>query len=86
MFNIQMTRRTAVKSWGAAVIGATLSSNPLLAQKKPGETRVLFLVGDYWHNPITQEKKLACRPLSHRVAPYVRPGDTVRNTGSARHD
>ena len=38
---------------------ATAAMRPctVTAQSKaPGEVRVLFLVGDYWHNPITQEK------------------------------
>lgn len=56
MFDSLISRRNAVKTWGAALLGASLSPNPLLARKNPGETRVLFLVGDYWHNPITQEK------------------------------
>jgi hypothetical protein len=46
------SRRAAVKSALAALAGA---SGALLAQKKPGEMRVLFLLGDYYHNGAMQE-------------------------------
>jgi type 1 glutamine amidotransferase len=39
------------------MLSAGLAGAPglALAQKKPGETRVLFLLGDYYHNPAMQE-------------------------------
>ncbi len=51
------TRRKLIKA-GITFLGvSSVSKNPLHAsKKKPGEVRVLFLVGDYWHNPVTQEK------------------------------
>jgi type 1 glutamine amidotransferase len=47
---IRHSRRAALKAGLAAAA-------PLMAvpPKQPGETRVLFLVGDYWHNPVMQE-------------------------------
>ena len=52
-----ITRRNILKT-GAATLAATAAgANPLLAgPKQPGETRVVFLMGDYWHNPLTQQK------------------------------
>jgi type 1 glutamine amidotransferase len=44
------SRRAALKAGLAAV--APLIGAPV---RQPGETRVLFLVGDYWHNPVMQE-------------------------------
>ena len=35
--------------------GLAIAPGLALAQKKPGETRVLFLLGDYYHNPAMQE-------------------------------
>jgi type 1 glutamine amidotransferase len=49
-------RRRSFLAAAPAAAAALHSANPLLAEKSPGETRVIFLVGDYWHNPITQEK------------------------------
>jgi len=50
------SRRTVLKA-GIAVLGTTAvkSHNIFAAPKAPGETRVLFLVGDYWHNGVAQE-------------------------------
>ncbi len=50
------TRRTAIKTGLAAfATGTALSYDVFAAPKAPGETRVLFLVGDYWHNGVAQE-------------------------------
>ncbi|MCE5250959.1 ThuA domain-containing protein [bacterium] len=49
------TRRTMLKTGIAALGASTLSYHAFAAPKKPGETRVLFLVGDYWHNGVAQE-------------------------------
>ena len=52
-----VSRRTALKSGAAAIAGTTAVRNSALASwKAPGETRVVFLVGDYWHNGVMQEK------------------------------
>lgn len=54
-----LSRRTAIKRGTAGFAAAafsTVSAESFAREKAPGETRVLFLVGDYWHNPITQEK------------------------------
>ncbi len=50
------SRRKILKT-GLAALGAStvLSPKGFAAPKKPGEVRVLFLFGDYWHNGMTQE-------------------------------
>jgi len=52
-----ISRRGVIKA-GMAGLSASLfpCSRGITGGKKPGEVRVLFLVGDYWHNPVTQEK------------------------------
>ena len=51
------TRRSVLKMLAASGAAAAVSSGSFAAEKKrPGETRVLFLIGDYWHNAVTQEK------------------------------
>lgn len=51
------SRRSALQAGLATVSSAFLGSKRALAAwKAPGETRVIFLVGDYWHNPVAQEK------------------------------
>lgn len=50
-----LSRRTVVKNTLAALAGGAGAAEAVLAQKKPGETQVLFLVGDYYHNPAMQE-------------------------------
>ncbi len=51
-----VTRRTALKSGlAAAAAGTFLSPESFAAPKAPGETRALFLIGDYWHNGVAQE-------------------------------
>jgi len=52
-----ITRRNILKAGAATLATTAAGANPLLAgPKQPGETRVVFLMGDYWHNPITQQK------------------------------
>ena len=48
-------RRTVLKTGIATLGAAAASQNMFAAPKNPGETRVLFLVGDYWHNGVAQE-------------------------------
>ncbi|MCE5251946.1 ThuA domain-containing protein [bacterium] len=51
-----ISRRRMLKTTAASLAAGTASVKPLFAaQKAPGETRVLFLVGDYYHNANTQE-------------------------------
>lgn len=53
--NKNTTRRTLLKT-GAAAFAAAVSPDRLLASyKAPGETRVIYHGGDFWHNPVTQE-------------------------------
>jgi type 1 glutamine amidotransferase len=52
---VEPCRRTVVTSALGALAGALGTSRSALAQKAPGETRVLFLLGDYYHNPAMQE-------------------------------
>jgi hypothetical protein len=49
------SRRAAMSTALAALTGTALTSSPATAQNAPGETRVLFLVGDYYHNGAMQE-------------------------------
>ncbi len=59
------TRRQAI-GVGLAALGMAATPDLLASTKqppemvtypkKPGETRVIFLMGDYWHNPISQQK------------------------------
>lgn len=44
-----------MKNTLVALAGAAGASETMLAQKPPGETRVLFLLGDYYHNGAMQE-------------------------------
>jgi type 1 glutamine amidotransferase len=54
--SIHLSRRSILKTATASFAGLSVSANPLLAApKQPGETRVIFLVGDIWHNPVMQE-------------------------------
>ena len=54
---INVSRRNILKSGFASLACTAAAADPLLASwKAPGETRVIFLVGDYWHNGVTQEK------------------------------
>jgi len=50
------SRRKFLKTGLTSLAATTASAKSILdAPKKPGEVRVLFLVGDYWHNAETQE-------------------------------
>ncbi len=51
---IEVSRRAATGRL-AALAGVAGALPAVLAQKKPGETRILFLVGDYYHNGAMQE-------------------------------
>ncbi len=52
------SRRTILKAGLTAATGVAAGANPLLAMpKQPGETRVIYLGGDYWHNGMTQERR-----------------------------
>ena len=51
------SRRTALKT-GIASVGAAGALTAVDAQayaKKPGETKVVAVMGDYWHHPFAQE-------------------------------
>ncbi len=52
----RMTRRRALAAGTAFAAAAVAPFSGWGAPKRPGETRVVFLVGDYFHNPVTQEK------------------------------
>jgi hypothetical protein len=49
----EKTSRRAMLTTGITAL--TAASSSALAQKRPGETRVLFLLGDYFHNGAMQE-------------------------------
>ena len=50
------SRRRFLKAGLTTLAASAVSANSLLAApKKPGEVKVLFLFGDYWHNNMTQE-------------------------------
>jgi type 1 glutamine amidotransferase len=52
----KLSRRSVIKSGISAAAGVAVSSNAMAAApKQPGETRVLFLMGDFHHNPVMQE-------------------------------
>ena len=56
-FNKKSTRRKVIKAGITTLaVSAGTSKEALASKKAPGEVRIIFLVGDYWHNPITQEK------------------------------
>ncbi|MFC1538242.1 ThuA domain-containing protein [Candidatus Latescibacterota bacterium] len=65
-----LSRRNMLKTGAAAFAATTTITNPLLASpKQPGETRVIFLVGDIWHNPVMQENywRQTLRPTGWRL-------------------
>ena len=52
----KITRRNILKAGVTSLAATAAGVNPLHAgPKQPGETRVIFLVGDIWHNPVMQE-------------------------------
>ena len=55
---MKMTSRRTILKTGAAAISAIAVTNVLAVPKIPGETRVLLLLGDYWHNGVAQEYHL----------------------------
>lgn len=51
-----INRRNMLKAGLASIAGSTIAAGQSFAAwKAQGEVRVVFLVGDYYHNPITQE-------------------------------
>ena len=76
------TRRTVLKT-GAAALGAAVVSNALAVPRIPGETRVLLLLGDYWHNGVACSSSNGmparihsggCRREPSRTGPAALPG------------
>ncbi|MHB9028438.1 MAG: ThuA domain-containing protein [Candidatus Latescibacterota bacterium] len=56
MESSRQSRRAALRSGFAALAaGTVIAPDAFSAPKLPGETRVLLLVGDYWHNGVAQE-------------------------------
>ena len=54
----KISRRSALKTGIAAAATATIASPKAYAAqftKRPGETKVVCVMGDYWHNPVWQE-------------------------------
>ena len=62
------SRRTILKT-GAAALSVIAVSNVLAVPKIPGETRVLLLLGDYWHNGVAQEShwRRVLKPAGFRL-------------------
>ena len=55
--NNKNSRRKFLKTGLAVGAAYGVTANPLLAEtKKPGEVRVVFLAGDYWHNGVMYER------------------------------
>lgn len=52
----KMPSRRQALGTGLAALGMAATPELFAAPKKPGETRVLFLMGDYFHNPVSQQK------------------------------
>lgn len=55
--NKKISRRIVLKTGLSTLAVSAVPANSLLAapKKKPGEVRVLFLAGDYWHNSMMYE-------------------------------
>ena len=47
-----------IKTSLAVATGVVAVENPLLAAKAPGEVRIVYLGGDYWHNGMMQERNI----------------------------
>ncbi len=77
------SRRNMLKTGAVVLAGSVKASQSLFAApKQPGETRVVLLFGDYWHNPVMQEKnwyhilaptgwRLMFAQASHFITPEV---------------
>ncbi len=55
----KQSRRTALKTGLAVLAGATALSPSSFAQaakKEPGETKIVAVMGDYWHPEVSQEQ------------------------------
>ena len=57
MKNNTQSRRSLLKRGVGALAAATVITPEAFAEyKAPGEVRVVFLGGDFYHNPVTQEQ------------------------------
>jgi len=59
MNTAKQSRRTALKTGLAALAGASAISPSAFAQaakKEPGETKIVAVMGDYWHPAVSQEQ------------------------------
>jgi len=55
------SRRKALKAGAATLAVASLAtrvSHAAIPQKTPGETKIVTIMGDYWHNKIAQEREI----------------------------
>lgn len=50
-----LSRRSVLTAGAAALAAGSLPSASSAAWKAPGETRVIYQGGDFWHNPVMQE-------------------------------
>ena len=50
-----LSRRAALAASATALASAYAPSSVFASYKAPGEVRVIYLGGDFWHNPVTQE-------------------------------
>jgi len=58
---IKTTRRKIIKTWIASIVAAAFTKQQSKAAIRPkarGETKVVYLGGDVWHNGIAQERFL----------------------------
>jgi type 1 glutamine amidotransferase len=55
MSGLVFSRRNALKTGFAALSAGAVSKDIFAAPRQPGETRVLFINGDYWHSPLPNE-------------------------------
>lgn len=53
--NLNISRRAALATGAAALAAASSPLSALSSYKAPGETRIMYLGGDFWHNPVMQE-------------------------------
>jgi type 1 glutamine amidotransferase len=55
----KISRRNVLKTGIAVAATATIASPKAYAaqfEKRPGETKIVCVMGDYWHNPVWQEQ------------------------------